>query len=299
MADQEVIQLEIKGKNNQPVPLLSAVEALREFHYTVDKSFVAVAGKDKIFKRDRESYKIVANNLRTGSIFAELVIVFIPPMLQGALAFEAVASDLSIRNIWDLTKNSFNFLKALAESKHKGRNASVTQHANPYGLNLNISGDGNTIILNVGEKVVQTASRSEQHIKKLAGIVGKGNIDVFKALDSNKEGILLTPRENRLFNPQTFIDKNAIELNAKIFRLDVEGKNGRLRVIDEQFRGEYSFNIIGNQQIAYYINALGAESTQLTVLKEIIKHPTGEETLAGFQVVGIASATGDLFSGNN
>jgi hypothetical protein len=33
----------------------------------------------------------------------------------------------------------------------------------------------------------------------------------------------------------------------------------------------------------------------MTVLKEIIKHPTGEETLSGFQIINIASEGQRLF----
>jgi len=147
----------------------------------------------------------------------------------------------------------------------------------------------------VSDIVSHNAIRSESTIKNLARIIDEKRISSFTALDNVKEGIILTPKENKIFNPETFVDKTSIEVIGKIYRLDVETKIGRLRVLEGEYKGEYSFQIIGKQQIVSYIHALGQQSSKVTALKEIIKHPTGEETLAGFQVIDIASEGNRLF----
>lgn len=292
MDNDEIIKVIIKGKDNEAVPLLSVTEALKEFHHTIDKSYLSLTGKEKLYKSDRERYKIVASDIRTGSITADLVIV-LPPAVQAALAFQTVTTGLTVKTVWELTKTSFSFLKAIAELRHKGTKPSIVQHDNPHGLNI-ISQGGN-VTINVGDLVSHNALRSESNIKNLARIVDERSISSFSALDNVKDGIILTPKENKIFNPETFIDKIPIEIIGKIYRLDVETKTGRLRVLEGEYKGEYSFQIIGKQQIASYIHALGHKSSKVTALKEIIKHPTGEETLAGFQVVDIASEGGRLF----
>lgn len=292
MDNDEIINVIIKGKDNEAVPLLSVTEAFKEFHHTIDKSYLSLTGKEKLYKSDRDRYKIIASDIRTGSIIADLAIV-LPPAVQATFFFQAVTSGLTVKNVWELTTKSFTFLKAIAELRHKGTKPTIVQHDNPHGFN--IVNQGNNVTINVGDLVSHNAYRSESNIKNLARIVDEKSISSFSALDNVKDGIILTPKENKIFNPETFIDRTSIEVMAKIYRLDVETKTGRLRVLEGEYRGEYSFQIIGKQQIASYIHALGQQSSKVTALKEIIKHPTGEETLSGFQVIDIASGDGRLF----
>lgn len=292
MDNDEIIRVEIKGKEHQSIPLLSVAETFKELNYTIDKSYLVLSGKDKLSKSDRQLYKIVARDIRSGSVMADLVIL-IPPLAQTALAFQSVASGLSVKDIWELTKNSFKFLKVIAELRNKGEKTTVIQHDNP--LALSIVNQGGNVIINAGDNVSRNAVRTEQHIKNLAKNVDETNISSISALDYSNDGILLTPKENKLFNPSTFIDKNPIDIIGKIFRLDVESKTGRLRILEGIYQGEYPFQIIGNQQIAFYISALGVASSKLIALKEIIKHSTGDETLAGVQLIDIVSDMGRLF----
>lgn len=286
MNESGVIQIVLKGKENNQVPLLAVADTFKEFHQIVDKSYLSITGKNKLHKNDREFYKIVATNIRSGSVIAELSIV-LPPLLQSAFYFHSTGlSSLTVNNIWELAKNSFKFLEHYASAKNNGKKVVVNQHNNPYGLNV-INQEGSHLTINVGTLVQQTASRSEANIKSLAKIIDDKNIVSFSALDETENGIILTSKENRLFNPETVMDKNPVELIAKIFRLDIENKSGKMRVLRDAYQGEYSFKIIGKQKISPYIHALEKEYSELTALKEIIMHPSGDETLAGFHIIGI------------
>lgn len=291
-SNDEIVKVEIKGKNNQPIPLLSVADAFRELNHTIDKSYLTLSGKDKLFKSDREAYKIVAKDIKSGSITADLLII-VPPLIQTAFAFHSMTSGLTVKDVWGLTKNSFKFLKVIAELRNKGEKSTIVQHDNPFALSF--VNQGGTVIINVGDTVSRNATRTEQHIKNLAKTVDERNVSSISALDYSNDGIILTPKENKIFNPSTFVEKTPIELIGKIFRLDVETRTGRLRVLEGKYTGEYSFQIIGNQQIASYIFALGEKLSKLTALKEIIKHPTGDETLAGFHLIEIISEGRRLF----
>lgn len=291
-SDNEIVKFEIKGKDYQPIPLLSVADAFKELNHAIDKSYLTLSGKDKLSRSDREAYKIVARDIKSGSVTADLLII-VPPIVQTALAFHTMASGLTVKNIWELTKNSFKFLKVIAELRNKGERPTISQHDNPFAISF--INQGGSVVINVGETVSRNAIRAEQNIKNLAKTVDGKNVSSITALDYSNDGIILTPKENKIFNPSTFVDKNPIELAGKIFRLDVETRTGRLRVLEGEYKGEYSFQIIGNQQIALYIVALGEKISKLTALKEIIKHPTGDETLAGFHLIGIISEGGRLF----
>lgn len=291
-SNNETVKLEIKGKDEQPIPLLSVADAFKELNHAIDKSYLTLSGKNKLSKTDREAYKIVARDIKSGSVTADLLII-VPPLIQTAFAFHSMTSGLTVKDVWELTKNSFKFLKVIAELRNKGEKPTIVQHDNSFALSF--VNQGGSVIINVGDTVSRNATRSEQHIKNLAKTVDERNVSSISALDYSNDGIILTPKENKIFNPSTFVEKTPIELIGKIFRLDVETRTGRLRVLEGEYKGEYSFQIIGNQQIVSYILALGEKLSKLTALKEIIKHPTGDETLAGFHLIEITSDGGRLF----
>jgi hypothetical protein len=106
-------------------------------------------------------------------------------------------------------------------------------------------------------------------------------------LDEKKEGIQLVPADNDLFNPTTVIDDRPLELSAKIFRLDVESRTGRLRAIEAEGQAEYPFEVVGRQSLHPYVLALERERSVLTVLREIVRHPTGVEVVHSFHLLGI------------
>ncbi|MCJ7502296.1 MAG: hypothetical protein MUP80_04460 [Acidobacteriia bacterium] len=106
-------------------------------------------------------------------------------------------------------------------------------------------------------------------------------------LDNKKEGIHLLPADNNLFNPTTVIEDKALEVSAKIFRLDVESRTGRLRTLEAEPQAEYPFQIIGRQSLHPYVLALEQDRTGLRVLREIVRHPTGAEIVHGFHLLGV------------
>ena len=231
MSDNDFITVKIKGKENQPIPLLYVADAFKELNHAIDKSYLSISKKKKLSKSDREHYKILAEDIKSGSVIADLLII-VPPVVQTAFAFQVASTGLSVKNIWELTINSFNFLKVIAELRHNGQSPKIIQHQNPYSLNIVNFGT-----IEIGDIVYNNALRSEQNIKNLARIVDEKNVSSFSALDQSNNGIVLTPKENKLFNPATFIDKNPIDIIAKLFRLDVETKSGRLRVLEGEYQG--------------------------------------------------------------
>lgn len=281
------IQLVVKGTSSKVMPLLSVAETFKEFHNTVDKAYASIVGKNKLTKSDRKLYKILATDIKSGSTVADLLIV-LPPMMQAA--FNWYSTGLSVIELWNLITNSFKLSKFLAELKQQGKKTTITSHHNPFSLDVNIINYGDNINISVGDIVNKNTIRSEPHIKNLARTVDEENITEISALDSKNEGIILTPKENKLFNPETFIDKTTFEFQGKIFKLDVEARKGRLRVMEGEYKGEeYSFQITGRQNMGFYVDALKEPYSIITSLKEIVRHPTGVETLHGFQLIGISN----------
>jgi len=283
------IQLVVKGTNGKVMPLLSVAEAFKEFHHTIDKAYTSISGKDKLTKSDRKLYKVLATDIKSGSIVADLLIV-LPPMMQSA--FNWYSTGLSVKELWNLITNSFKLSKILAELKQQGKKPTIAPHHNPFGLDVNIINYGDNVNIIVGDIVNRNTLRSEPHIKNLAKIVDEENITQISALDSKNNGIVLTSKENKLFNPEIFIDKTPFEFQGKIFKLDVEARRGRLRIMEGEHNGEeYSFQITGRQNMGLYVDALKEPYSIIIALKEMVRHSTGVETLHGFQLIGISNGS--------
>lgn len=147
MNESGIISVIIKGAPEKPVPLLSVADAFKEFHQVVDKSYLSISGKTKLSKGDRELYKIFATNIKSGSVIAELLIT-VPPLMQSAFHFHSTGL-LNPAGLWELTKNSFKFLKTVASGKSNGQKITIAQHNSPYGFNM-VNQEGGNVTINVG-----------------------------------------------------------------------------------------------------------------------------------------------------
>lgn len=277
------LQLILKEANNKIIPLWSLAEALKEFHHIVDKAYISMSGKDKLTKTERKIYKILATNIKKGSTVIDLLIV-LPILMQ--VTFNWYSTGLTVKELWDLVTNSFKLLKIIAEVKQQGKRTIITTHKSPF--TFNIINHGDNVNISIGDILNKVTLKNEPHIKNLAKVVDEENISYISVLDQKEKGIILTSRENKLFNPETFIDKSPFEFKGKIFKLDIESRKGRLRVLEGDYRGEeYSFQIIGRQNMEVYVDALKEPYSIIIALKEMIRHASGIETLQGFQLINI------------
>ncbi len=85
--------------------------------------------------------------------------------------------------------------------------------------------------------LVDRDALAAQTVKKFKNHLGD-NFDIERATGGKEDkhrndGIILTSKENKIFNPSTFVDKTPIELVGKIFRLDIETRTGRLRILEQ------------------------------------------------------------------
>jgi len=264
------------------VPVLKVIEALREFHSTVDKSYLAIIGKAKLTRTDRIYYKLTATKIGISSFHTDINIIV--PVAQVALGFVPVGIGLS--HVWDVAKNAFSFLKTLASFRRTGQEPRVEITASRDASQLVVVGSNNNITVN--QVVYEAANRSESNIKSLAQLVDGQHIQSISALDEREDGIKLLPPDNDLFNPQTSMDNRPLKLSAKIFRLDVESRTGRLRTLGTQPEGIYAFTIVGKQPLHPYVLALESAQSTVTALREIVVHPTGLEVVSAYHVLEVS-----------
>jgi hypothetical protein len=265
------------------IPILKLTQALREFHSTVDKGYLSILGKERVTRLDRTFYRLTATKISSGSFYSDIQIIV--PAAQFALGF--VPAGIAPSHVWEVVKSAFGFLKIIASMRKEGKEPKVQLMTSADPTNLVVMGSQNNIEVN--HIVFNAAAQAESHVKSLAKLVDGDHISSLSALDEKNEGIKLLPADNDLFNPTTVIDDAPLELSAKIFRLDVESRAGRLRTLEAENQREYPFQIIGRQSLHPYVLALEKERSKLSALREIVRHPTGAEVVHGFQLLGVIS----------
>lgn len=276
------IKFEMDGPEfEEGIPVLKLTEALREFHSTVDKGYVSIIGKERVSRLDRSVYKLTATRVFSGSFHSEIqIIVPAAPLVLG------FAAGLTPSQVWEVAKGAFNFLKAVASMRREGNEPSIEIMGSNDPTRMLVLGNGNKIEVN--HVVYNAAGEGERHIKSLAKLVDGKHISTLSALDGRSEGIELHPADNDLFNPTTVVEDSPLQLSAKIFRLDVVSRSGRLKMVEPRGIVEYPFKIIGHQKLHPYILALEQEMSYLRVLREVVRHPTGLDIVHGFHLLSIA-----------
>ncbi len=265
------------------VPILKVTEALREFHSTVDKAYLSIVARGKVTRVDRTVYRLTATSIGIGSFFSNIEVIV--PVADFALS--VIPAGIQPAHVWEVAKHAFTFLKAMATLRREGKEPKVQVNTSGDTSKLLIIGDNNNIEIN---HIVQTAAtRGERHVKALARLVDGEHVSGLSALDDKEEGISLTPPDNDLFNPLTYMEDSPAELMAKIFRLDVQSRTGRLRVLSDGEELERQFRVIGRQSLHPYIVALERPRSLLKVLREIERHPTGVEVVHMYHVLEVIS----------
>lgn len=284
------IQFKIEGPAfNKGIPLLEITTALHEFHYILDKSYLTKSKLSKMSPKERGTFSVLATEIRQGSFIAELqLILFISsPLLPTFYEYKA-------KDLWDITKHVYTYLKALFSMRSSGVEPKIIIEGDNYAPVVN--NENGTITVN--NIIINTADRAEPHFKKLTSIIKEGKMDSISAVDENKEGFMLTPKERDLFNPSTELEKDVITIEANIFRYDKEANTGKLRVFEGQTipQGEYNFKPIKQSSPVLYIMAMAKSTVIVNVLKEIEKHASGVTRISRLHIVSIEKiGQGELF----
>ena len=283
MGNREVIDVTFKMDGpllKESIPVIEVITAIREFHFLIDKAYLTMKKLPRMSPKERQHYSIMATDFKKGSFEADLQIA----VIAAAAQLWPGVSSLSPKELWEIAKNSYDFLKILFTMRGTG----VEPKVRVEGDNNHVTViEDSTIVIN--QTVYDAADRSEPHLKKLTSIIEPGQIDRITSLDNQGKGIVLTEKENKLFNPKTKIDKETITLKCDIIRFDKIAKKGKLHVFEGQGipTGEYTFKPISSREVIGFILSMAKKVVTITALKEIEIHTTGVERIAALHVASI------------
>ncbi|PKM79552.1 MAG: hypothetical protein CVU89_17490 [Firmicutes bacterium HGW-Firmicutes-14] len=268
------------------INLHDAIITLSEFHTIIDKCYCVLTNQHRLSKAERELFSIQASNFRQGSFMVNLEILITGTQL--ALPIIGLANPYTI---WEWTRYSFQFLKAMYSTRDKGEVPQIKAGTNSQ--IIVITGNDNKLIL-PDARVIDLANRTKKNYAKLAGTLQEGRMHSIEiaAKTSLDTPICLNLQEKDLFKLPTEIIDEPIYFHADIYDFNKESNAGRLRVLPGQSipEGDYSFTVIGSQDTSKYIQSMLHDGVRITALEEQEIDPIEGPKLVRFQLINVQPA---------
>lgn len=264
------------------VPIHIAVSALDNFQAVVDKSYLVFSGSKRMTARDREVFSLLASNFKKGSLLTQFEIIL--SGVQVALPF---VSSFGPQNLWDFTKDSFEFLKLVCNAVQKGEKPT-------YEFNNN--GDAKVQIGDTHHhyhgSVIQIGKLALPNYQSLAGMIDPKKLDHISANPVHQESpdIYIGPNDKNMFDVPRRIEKETVELSCEIYDFNKYKNVGKLSVGSSGEpvpEGEYNFEIFGSQDNVEYIYSMLKPQVELHCLIEMESNPFGEDKVYKLHVTGV------------
>jgi hypothetical protein len=264
------------------IPLYELIGTLKEYLNIVDRSYLTVTGSKRLSRKERDKYKIVAYDFKPGSLHIDLAIELYE-LVQLVFPFMMPAG---AAGLWSIAKQSYEFVKLVTEMRFKGEEPTIKEDNSVKAF---IVGDNNNIMVN--PTISFNGDRIEESVTKIAGFINPGAVDQVVLKDAEDEGINITEEEKKLFHPETTISDNAETITADIYRLDIESRKGKLHILQGMEPRDIGFQIVGDQSVGPYIDALKMASVKLKALREEAISLTGKQFLKRLLLIGIPGLT--------
>ena len=160
----ELISFRIEGPIlEKNIPLDIALDSLTAFQNIVYKSYLALSQSQRVSKKTREEFRITFTKIEKGSLNVDLDMV-LAAVITAQMTMPFITS-LTPKAVWDLTKNSFNYLKFVLESINKGKLPTYSQTGD--GMLLVNNGDGNITVNQITYNVAKESLCDYQEMAKL------------------------------------------------------------------------------------------------------------------------------------
>lgn len=210
----------------------------------LEKSYLTLIDRINFTENDRNNMKIYAKNIRDGSFEAELVI-FVKDI---TLSLFPMFANSSAKEVWDLAKNTYDYLKAIFLA-NKRRESIVVNITDSNGVTIVQNNDGT--IVNAGRDVYKCANKTYLYLKEFSESIDKQKgFDGFILSDPEDKAnqLEITEYEREIFKNEPFLEDKEIVFKGIYVNARVSTFSGRIEITDpmesnleEQF---YNFDFI-------------------------------------------------------
>ncbi|SFT35219.1 hypothetical protein SAMN02910356_00191 [Selenomonas sp. GACV-9] len=245
--------------------------ALINIQAIFDRSYCFYTGHKRITANDRENFKIVAYNVKRGSIIFDAGLTAFT--LQQSLA---ITQTIDPKLIFKATVAGFKFLHKYFSQTNKN-NVPTVNITNSPGAVFNYNSDNNTITVSNDTMHISQAMRPA--LRRVATVFGQqaGELSI-NSQEYPKEDIVLNNEDAHLFKSNKVISNVPIILNGIVRSFSVENLTGHFEVSSSPAipAGKYAFVIkdANDYNIDWIIESLKGNSIQVTAYIEYDVTPT-------------------------
>ncbi|MGE5391130.1 MAG: hypothetical protein ACM3PE_08725 [Deltaproteobacteria bacterium] len=272
-SDGQNLTLKISGHEmNNGYNLYYVCRILSDFHSIIDKSYLTLSNKSKMSEKERQILNLRLISVNEGSFSADLAL-HVLATTQMALPFIVSLNPISI---WEIVKQSYEYLKFVLEGFHAGESISIEGGENNTISVINGGTNNNIIVFPQSRDLAIAAFSDYQNLLSNIG-EGKGVDNVFIFNKKNNTNMLMDSNDKDLFDPPTKLNEDIIEIRAEIYRVDGHSLTGRLKVIstpeqDIVAGSEYTYELENQRDIWKCAQAL-LKPALVSVRKEISFNP--------------------------
>ena len=277
-ADAKKIGIEIEI---EPMDWLTALDS---FQTIVDKSYLVSINSKRISYKDRQRYFINVVEFRQKSLTTIFDII-----IQGTQLTLPMFTALGPQNIWDHTRETFNFLKIICNAVQNNKQPQYT-----------FKSDGQTIVKigdeihNYNAPVYQIGQQALPYYQNLTHMLYPQKITEISAgkVQDERPDILMETKDRGMFDLPTKIEKETKKICCEIFDFNKYKNIGKLAIKDASQPvppGEYNFTIFGDQNHVAYIYSMLKPKVTLYCLIEQIADPFGTQKVLRLHITGVDS----------
>jgi len=264
---------------DEGMPLPIALSSLQEVQAIFDKTYLVLSGGKRITKKDREYFYLKTFNVKHGSLESDLQIIY----EVAQLTLPAIAA-YTPRDIWDLTQQSWDFLKYIYGLAAKGEKPVYEARDDST---INVYNGDNVRVYNA--PVVKIGELSVNHWRSLNHKLKEGQVNSYSMGTPNDPEIVLKSLEKNIFDNPSHIDKTPVEISCDIYDFNKRNNVGKLTITEASAltEGDYAFTVLGDQSHIEYISSMAKPEVKATVLKEITIDPLGETKIKRLHIIEV------------
>lgn len=276
---QDPYKFEMKGRAFDNGDRLDKVAAgLIALQHVFDGQFRALTDKKRLLEQDRQLFQARITRYEDGSFIAYLGLTYtglqtVLPFIQGT------------PNIWEATKNAFEFLKTIHEFAHEGKEIQITQDGNG-----NTAVNTGAIHINFNGPVYSIGTQIIGAVREMDNLLDGDEVQKISLQGPDTKPVLeLTSDRKGLFQPPTRIEDTPVKLACDIFDFNKYDKAGKARVGGNQAipPGNYKFKNIGDQAVEEFILSMTESQVQLNCLIKYQNDPLSENNISEILVMNV------------
>lgn len=262
------------------IPLHLLTNSLSDVQSLLDKAYLGLTQRKRLSRDDRSRYYLLSNDIKHGSAETDFGVVLTG--IQTAFPF---FSALGPSGLWEYTKQSFDFLKFVYSAMKAGKQPTYSWSGDNSQFQVNTGDQTNVYnapVFNIGQMSVNNyASLAKPIEEKFLDYIAVGDPNVGAIrLDASNADVFLLPSQ---------IETTPLKLKCEIFDFNKFDNIGKLYVYPGEIakEGDYRFQVIGDQNISQYIEAMLRKQVSVNCLREIAPNPFSPEKIIRFQIINV------------